>query len=222
MKKKCVSCPASASVRASPAMRTPNPPACEYRSGPSKDTRTNKKLGWGSGVDACTCFNKEATCDQIQSASMDSRASGGAAVLPHLLAGDAGDRVRDGIEPLITDPVPAFGASPVAVRRPVQTTEPLIDVPEQASLAAGEQKALLALERVAAFIRHVETPRPDFAVGFALTDAVGVSELLELRHGPPAFIEKPTLEVLELGLSPAGLRSEERRVGIECMDGMWL
>src|SRR4051812_38916070 len=39
MKKRCVSKPSSASVSIKPDMRTPRPPACEYGSGPSNDTR---------------------------------------------------------------------------------------------------------------------------------------------------------------------------------------
>src|ERR1043166_3988497 len=51
MKNRCVSYLSSARVRASPETRTPRPPAWEYGSVPSNDTRENRESRIGSESD---------------------------------------------------------------------------------------------------------------------------------------------------------------------------
>src|SRR6185369_4264526 len=64
-----------------------------------------------------------------------------------LLALDAVARVRQRIQPLERDVVPAIVALAERLRRPVQSAQRLVDVPEEAPFLAREEERLLALHR---------------------------------------------------------------------------
>src|SRR3712207_5737029 len=73
-----------------------------------------------------------------------------------LLALDAVPRVRQGVEPLVGDVLPAVVALPERLRRAIEPAERLVDVPEEPPLLAREEEGFLALHRVGALVGHVE------------------------------------------------------------------
>src|SRR3954469_9785953 len=73
-----------------------------------------------------------------------------------LFAVDAIAGVRQRIESLEGDLVPALMALAEVFRIAVQTAQRLVDVPEEPPFLAREEERLLALHRVRALVRHVE------------------------------------------------------------------
>src|SRR5215213_9891736 len=81
-----------------------------------------------------------------------------------LLALDAEAGVRQRVEALEGDVLPAIVTLAEGLGRAVQATQRLIDVPEEPALLAREEKRLLALHRVRALIGHVEGVAAQVAV----------------------------------------------------------
>src|SRR5687768_16001287 len=81
------------------------------------------------------------------------------------LAGDAEPRVRESVEPVEVDVLPATMALAERLGRPVETAERLVDVPEEPPLLAREQEVLLPFHGIGALIGHVERVAAQVAVG---------------------------------------------------------
>src|SRR5674476_171942 len=128
-----------------------------------------------------------------------------------LLALNAETGVRERIEPLEGDFLPAVVALAECLGRAIETTQRLVDVPEEPPLLTCEQERLFALHRIRALIRHVERIAAEIAVGLlrgAAERLIVVAELLE--HALPLF-HQPLLEVLELLLG--------HRLQLPCLRG---
>src|SRR5574338_291756 len=117
-----------------------------------------------------------------------------------LLAGDAEPRVRQGIQPLEVDLLPALVAVTELLRRAVQAAERLVDVPEIAAFLRGEEELLLALHGVGALIGHVERVRGEIAVGGLQGRVEGVVVVAQLLHDTGPLFQQTLLEMCELFL----------------------
>src|SRR3954470_13534909 len=73
-----------------------------------------------------------------------------------LLALDAVPGVRQRVETLEADVPAAIVALPELLRVAIEPAQCFVDVPEETSFLAGEEKRLLALHRVGALIGHVK------------------------------------------------------------------
>src|SRR5436190_8588033 len=114
-----------------------------------------------------------------------------------LLALDAVARVRQRVEPLERDVVPAVVTLAERLRRPVEAAQRLVDVPEEAALLAREEECLLALHGIGALIRHVERVAAQIAVGLLRGRAERLPVTPQLLNGAPALLHQPLLEVLQ-------------------------
>src|SRR5688500_6675478 len=115
-----------------------------------------------------------------------------------LLAGDAVPRVRQGIEALEGDQLPAALAVAERLGGAVQASQRLVDVPEEPSLLAREEERLLPLHGVRALIGHVERVRAQVAVRRLRRRPEGLVVVPELLEHALALLEQPLLEVLQL------------------------
>src|SRR5215213_4382362 len=118
-----------------------------------------------------------------------------------LLAGDAVARVRQRVEALEGDLVAAAVALAEGLRRPVQSPQRLVDVPEEAAFLAREEERLLALHRVGALVRHVERVRAQIAVGALRRRPERLVVVPELLEHALALLDQPLLEVRDLLLA---------------------
>ena len=100
--------------------------------------------------------------------------------------------MRQRVEPVEGDLVAALVAAAERLRRPIESSQRFVDMPEEAPFLAGEEEGLFALHRVRPLVGHVERIR---VLAVALEGLVVVPEFLE--H-PMAFLEQPLLEVREL------------------------
>src|SRR5215218_8638290 len=114
-----------------------------------------------------------------------------------LLALDAVARVRERVQPLERNVVAAVVALAERLRRPIQTAQRLVDVPEEAAFLAREEKRLLALHRVRSLIGHVERVAAQIAVRFLRRRTERFPIVTQLLHGAAAFLHQPLLEVLQ-------------------------
>src|SRR5215218_4843452 len=112
-----------------------------------------------------------------------------------LLALDAVARVRERVQPLERDVVAAVVALAERLRRPIETAQRLVDVPEEAAFLAREQERLLALHRVGSLLRHVERIAAQIAVGLLRRRAERLPIVAKLLHRPAALFHQPLLEV---------------------------
>src|SRR5215207_7620789 len=81
-----------------------------------------------------------------------------------LLARDAVARVGQRVQPLEGDVLATVVALAEGLGRLVQPPERLVDVPEEASLLAGEQERLLPLHGIRPLVGHVERVGAEVAV----------------------------------------------------------
>src|SRR5215211_6380736 len=76
-----------------------------------------------------------------------------------LLAVNAEPRMRQCVQPLVCNILPAVVALPESLGGAVQPAQRFVEMPEESSFLAGEEECLLALHRVGALIRHVKRVR---------------------------------------------------------------
>src|SRR5688500_497923 len=81
-----------------------------------------------------------------------------------LLAGDAQARVRQRVEAVEVDVLPATVALDERLRRAVHATERFIDVPEEAAFLVCEEKCHILLHGVGALVWRVERVRANVSV----------------------------------------------------------
>src|SRR5215467_13548507 len=114
-----------------------------------------------------------------------------------LLAVDAVARVRQRIEAIERDLVAALVTPAEGFRRPVESPQRLVDVPQEPAFLTREQERLLALHSVGSLISHVERVAAQVAVGGLRRGAerfVGAAEFFEHTL---ALVEKTLLEMLK-------------------------
>src|SRR5438270_7692296 len=107
------------------------------------------------------------------------------------LAFDAEPRMRQRVEPLEQDVLPALLALAELLWRLIQPPQGLVDVPQIAALLRGEQERLLALHRVGALVRHVEGVAREVAVRRLQARVERLAVIAELPHQPGAPLEQP-------------------------------
>src|SRR4051794_17576121 len=112
-----------------------------------------------------------------------------------LLAREAEARVRQRIEPIEVDLLPAAVAAPERLGRAIEPAQRLIDVPEEPTLRAREEKRLLALHGVGALIRHVERVRAQIPVGRLQCRTERLAVAAKLFHDALALVEEALFEV---------------------------
>src|SRR5687768_14170055 len=129
-----------------------------------------------------------------------------------LLAGDAQARMGKRVESIVVDVLTTAVALPERVGRAVQPPQGLVDVPEEPSLLAREEKRLLPLHGVRALVGHVEGIRAEVPVRRLRRCAEGLAVVAKLLQDALALLEQPLLEVGErllvhrLGLLRTGWR----------------
>src|SRR5690242_6380982 len=133
----------------------------------------------------------------------NSRRSAPLAIFFLRLALDAQPGVRQRIEPLEQDVVPALLALAELLWRLIQSAQGLIHVPEIAAFLRGEEERLLPLHGVGALVRHVEGIAREVAVRGLEARVEGFVVIPELLHHPGALLEQALLEVGQLLLVQA-------------------
>src|ERR1700747_3106980 len=121
------------------------------------------------------------------------------------LALDAEPRVRERVEPLEHDVLPALLALAEFLGRLIQPPQGLIDVPQIAALLRREQERLLALHGVGALVGHVERVAREIAVRRLQARVERLVVIAELFHHAGALLEQSLFEVGELFLAQATL-----------------
>src|SRR5438874_1857395 len=121
------------------------------------------------------------------------------------LALDAEPCMRQRVEPLEQDVLPALLALAELLGRLIQPPQGLVDVPEIAALLRGEQERFLALHGVGALVRHVERVAREVAVRRLQARVEGLVVIAELLHHPGALLEQSLLEMGQLLLVQATL-----------------
>src|SRR5215204_2275101 len=122
------------------------------------------------------------------------------AIFLFLFAGDAKPRVRQGVEPLKVDLLPALMAVPELVGRAVQTPQRLIHVPQIAALLGREEKLLLPLHGVGALIGHMERIGREIAVGRLQGRVEGFIVIAQLLHHASPLFDQALLQMCQLFL----------------------
>src|SRR5881227_3211390 len=121
------------------------------------------------------------------------------------LALDAEPCMRQRVEPLEQDVLPALLTLAELLGRLIQPPQGLVDVPEIAALLRGEQERFLTLHGVGALVRHVERVAREVAVRRLQTRVEGLVVIAELLHHPGALLEQTLFQVGQLLLAQATL-----------------
>src|SRR5687767_756841 len=112
-----------------------------------------------------------------------------------LLVLDAEPRMRQRVEAVEVDVLAALLALAEGLGRPVQTTQRLVDVPEETPFLGSEQEGLLALHGIGALIGHVERIGAQVAVGRLRRRIERLAVVAKLLEHALALLEQPLLEV---------------------------
>src|SRR5215218_6744265 len=115
-----------------------------------------------------------------------------------LLALDAVARVRERVQPLERNVVAAVVALAERLRRPIETAQRLVDVPEEAAFLAREEERLLALHRVGTLVGHVEGVAAQVSIRLLRRGAERLVVVAELLEHALALLQQPLLEVLQV------------------------
>src|SRR6266513_2025973 len=134
----------------------------------------------------------------------NSRRSAALTIFLFRLALDAEPCVRQRVEPIESDHLPALLAAAEALGRAVEPAQRLIHVPEIAAFLRREEKLLLALHRVGALISHVEGVAREVPVGSLQARVERLPVVAQLLEHAGALFEQPLLEMGQLLLVEAG------------------
>src|SRR5215211_1296706 len=114
-----------------------------------------------------------------------------------LLAVNAESRMRQCVQPLVCNILPAVVAFPESLGGAVQPAQCFVEVPEESPFLAREQERLLTLHRVSALIRHVERVGAEIAVGALRRRAERLIVVAELLDDSLPLVHEALLEMIE-------------------------
>src|SRR4029079_15033009 len=115
-----------------------------------------------------------------------------------LLAVNAVTRVGKRVETLISNVLTTIVALAKRLGRSIKATKRFIEVPEKASLLAGEKKCLFALHRIGALICHVERVRAQVSISALRRRSKSLIVVPELLQDALPLFHEALLEVIEI------------------------